>query len=596
MLNLSRFKSIWSDNVETHAERTEEPSEARFRAWALALLILVGPAFLFFLYYKLRFFGLANSDALDFAQIGRNLANGKGFVTSVIRPLAITGPVTGNVQETIHGPVYPILLALAFNLRGASDYTAAQVSGLLYILTVPMVYVLGSRIFNRKVGLLAAGAFAVNAMMLEYAISGMHITLCVFLATWMLIVLHSLLVKGDATGDGSAAPMPRGRLIQLGILASLLYLTEPVFVWLVPVIVASVVFYGGQYRWKNMLWALIPVLVLVVPWMVRNTIIAQDPVYGLRGNEFWMHTPGFYTKDAGYRLDPSEVAGSAPLLKAIVRKFFVGMGKIVQTVPQFSGSWLLAFFLPALFVNFQAQSSNHVRKTVLWCAGFLTLGMVLLGAESLMPLYLILVPAILTYSLCYAAHLLQQANPERVVRQSAAMIMLAIVCYPLLVNLISEQDNPRPLGYRVATILAKSTGQNDACLTDQPCTVAWYGNLRAVWLPGTINTTKKVREQVAGLRWLILTANTRGYSQDWRKVYQGMYYWSVQAMNAKRANPGQTVQPLPLKVDKAGAEKYPLVPVLDGFVAEPPLDEKEPSTVVARVSSNSQKVGMSPAG
>ena len=69
---------------------TPEPSEARIRHWVLLASMIAGPLVLLFFYYRLMFGGLIHSEAMDFAQIGRNLASGRGFVTYVLRPLALT--------------------------------------------------------------------------------------------------------------------------------------------------------------------------------------------------------------------------------------------------------------------------------------------------------------------------------------------------------------------------------------------------------------------------------------------------------------------------------------------------------------------------
>src|SRR5690242_19980825 len=113
-----RIQSLWKDSPESRDGITEEPSEIRFRTWVMAIAMLAGPPLLFLFYAKVMFPGLTVPEALDFAQLGRNLSEGRGFVTFFVRPLALHGTNPMLQQDTIHGPLYPFLLALAFAIGG----------------------------------------------------------------------------------------------------------------------------------------------------------------------------------------------------------------------------------------------------------------------------------------------------------------------------------------------------------------------------------------------------------------------------------------------------------------------------------------------
>src|SRR3712207_605349 len=83
----------------------------------LALVVVIGLA-LFYLIHEFR--GLATSQAMDQAQIARNLANGEGFKTDFVRPLAIgtlqrAGKDVGRRvwQDTYNAPLPPMVNAVA---------------------------------------------------------------------------------------------------------------------------------------------------------------------------------------------------------------------------------------------------------------------------------------------------------------------------------------------------------------------------------------------------------------------------------------------------------------------------------------------------
>ncbi|MGA1531202.1 MAG: hypothetical protein ACO398_10735, partial [Kiritimatiellia bacterium] len=80
-------------------------------------------------YWISQFWGLKDAEAMDQAQIARNLMEGEGFTTKVIRPATTwhfeqhgVDPRTIMLQQPdiIHPPVYPWLLAQAFRLVGGS--------------------------------------------------------------------------------------------------------------------------------------------------------------------------------------------------------------------------------------------------------------------------------------------------------------------------------------------------------------------------------------------------------------------------------------------------------------------------------------------
>src|SRR5688500_9722008 len=214
---LKRLSLLWQDTNTGRTDGLAEPSEARFRFWALLILMIVGPPLVLILYFGVMFPGLTNPDALDFAQIGRNLSSGRGFSTLILRPLALEHGGDPLAQpDMTHGPLYPFLLALAFGALGAKDGVVAAVSGFFYLLTIPVVYLLGARIFNRSVALVVALIFTFNALMLEYAVSGLHITLYIFLASSLLLVMFGLCRAVRGASSENIGSLPRGKVLLAG--------------------------------------------------------------------------------------------------------------------------------------------------------------------------------------------------------------------------------------------------------------------------------------------------------------------------------------------------------------------------------------------
>jgi hypothetical protein len=240
------------------------------RQGRILLGLVLGSILLDFLYCRHMVSGLINPDAMDFAQCARNLLQGHGFTTQILSPLALTHSSKVLQQpEMIHGVFYPFLLALGFGIFGAKDAVVIALSGLFYVLTVPVIYFLGRRLFNVRVGWIAALIFLTNGTILDYAASGTHITLFLFLATCLFNTLH-VMANTASTKDGQKEVASRlgPTYLLAGILTGLLYLTDPLFLWLMPVLIVAVVrIVSASSRRRSHL--------------VRDTIArAYDPVYG----------------------------------------------------------------------------------------------------------------------------------------------------------------------------------------------------------------------------------------------------------------------------------------------------------------------------
>jgi hypothetical protein len=221
---MTRVENTAATDVEPEIEQKVHTDELRIRKLLVGAFAVIGPIVLLAIYYKLRFPGLTNPDALDFAQFGRNIAHGRGFTTLFLRPLVLThGADPLHQPEVVHGPLFGVCLAIAFAAFGAKDSIAAGVSSMFFLLTIPAVYLLGKRKFGARIGTLSALVFTLSSLSLEYATSGLHLSLCILLVTCLMIAVHQVAVYVVAVTDGSSGPIPRASIALTGVLTALLY-------------------------------------------------------------------------------------------------------------------------------------------------------------------------------------------------------------------------------------------------------------------------------------------------------------------------------------------------------------------------------------
>jgi 4-amino-4-deoxy-L-arabinose transferase-like glycosyltransferase len=526
-----------------------------------AILLLIGAMLLLLVYYRAMFSGLTSPDALDYAQLARNLARGRGFVTLVLRPLALTHGGNSLTQPDLnHGPLYPVLLALAFRIVGVTEPAVVMVSGLFYLLTIPMIYCIGVRLFNRTVGFLAASVVVCNALLLQYAISGLPITLYVFLMTSLLLVMYRIAHVGEAQDSR----LPWVDCVLAGLLTGLLYLTDPVFFLIIPFTIIAVIWLNPRHRIVAPVSLCLPMLLLILPWMVRNSMLSGNPVFGLRGTEIWMSTKGFYPGVLAYREMSENLIHGVGIFQAVVQKLLLGAGTMIQTFPEVTASWVLAFFLPCLLFRFSDPATNAVRRVMMWYLTGIFLGALALQIE--MQLFVAVIPAMLVFAIAYLLHLIEQANLPRTSINRLTVLMAVAVCFPLIsdMTLIAK---PRPIKERLAAQdLGRQTPPDATVLSDQPWIVAWYADRPSIWLPVVDLRIADLRRQFPQTRWLFLTLQTRGLSENWLNLYDGLARWNLASHRAVAAN--QPVKPLTIRSSgQSGSDLSPLLEALDGFTA-----------------------------
>jgi hypothetical protein len=209
---------------------------------------------------------------------------------------------------------------------------------------------------------------------------------------------------------------------------------------------------------------------------------------------------------------------------------------------------------------------------------------------GMMPLFAVLVPAVLVFALAYIVYLVQQANVERSGRVLLTSCLAVVVAYPLLTGLVFGTAKPSLRGIAVVNALKRSSGPNEACLSDQPWLVAWHSDRRAVWAPASPGTMRRVRQNVKALRWIVATPAIGDIAEDWKWFHQALSEYNrlwYQAFQSKRP------EPLPPTIDdkQIPSEKFPLLHALSGFAAVRPIQGQEGDTVVAVLPGLNQRVG-----
>ncbi|MBM3847766.1 MAG: hypothetical protein FJ405_15955, partial [Verrucomicrobia bacterium] len=359
---------------------------------------------------------MTTPEGMEAAQLARNIAEGKGYTTGVLRPLSIRliqnveKPASPLLKESslpdLHNPpLYPVLLAGwlklnpfgyrisedgSFRLYGP-DIWVAIFNQLLLGTAAFLTYRLATRMFDQTAGWLSAGIFASTWLFWQLTFTGHSSVLLMVLS---LSLAHCLFRAGDA----SLGEDPSGaRIIRWGIMAGacvgLMALTRYSAAWVIIPVALYLAFLIN--RTPGMEWsgpsldvaslgklassrlvsaagAVAVFLLLFGPWVVRNYQVAGAP-FGAAGHAIYMGTEQF-PGDAVERLlypDFSAFDYHEVRRKVINNLRYILFGDLTR----FAGGWMVLFFLVGLLIPYRRGVLNRFRWFLVLTLGFMVLAM-----------------------------------------------------------------------------------------------------------------------------------------------------------------------------------------------------------------------------
>ena len=489
----------------------------------IVLALLTG---LFGFYAWSEFRGLRNAEAMELAQVGRALAQGKGFTTQCLRPVDIAvlpaGTPPAHWPDLRHGPVYPLLLAIGFALVhrsfAATSFAYAPEQSVILplgiLLTMAaglLLYRLGLRLFTPRTAVVATVAYFFSDVVLADSLSGTPLPLLTSLtAAAFLAASHA----ADRRRDGQ--PMRRWLvpLVAAGVACGLAVLTRYAMVVL-PVAVAAFIAVRLDRGRGAALAVLIGVAGLVVaPWLVRNTAVC-DRAFGLAPHDTLNHTV-FYS---GQAFDRSLSASESPAraAHALKVKLLRNLRTAIDRDLRGLGNGLfLALFLVALFHPFERPDASALR----WCALLgllLLLPFIALGGPSAPGVLRAFLPLVILIGTAFFFVLIERMELFDAGWEIVLIWLLVIVAsLPAVLRLAAPAaDSPYPpyAPPYAATLCAML--EDDECLaTDIPWATAWYGDRPSILLPRRTADLDAINKPPFRIGGLYLTTETHRFAED----------------------------------------------------------------------------------
>jgi 4-amino-4-deoxy-L-arabinose transferase-like glycosyltransferase len=485
--------------------RPGAPYQELWSRLGLGAVLFLGVVLVYLTFHVSRFETVADWNALDYAQIARHVYRGEGFTTSFIKPLSLAHHRSvADHPDLTYPPLHILWTSVTMHVFGPVDRAVAHSSGLAFILTAPLVFFMGLRLFDLRTASLATVLYATNGTSLDYAISGLEASLLGLLVTALLLVLYL------------AAKSERHQMTLVaiaGVVMGLIYLTK--YIWLMAAIPALVYLLRMDEKRGLARAGVFVALAIAValPWLVRNQRLTGNPFFTLRTTEILGQTKAYpgnslYRRYAEYV--PSFFVFAAQNPKAVLDKIRAGLARLYRGSAALAGVYLSPFFLVAILVRLRDESFERWRNLIYGMLVVVALALIFVIADLrlLAPAGPVMTVIAVGYFWRLATDRTQDLDPRakgRIVTAAVTILVLAHV-FPFVVAVTpgpaTTEESPDVVQRACEQLAERVQGP---VATDVPWAVAWLADRDAIWLPQSDVDLRNVEQAVGPLQWLLLT-------------------------------------------------------------------------------------------
>jgi len=477
------------------------------------------------LYTASQFWGLKEAEAMDQAQIARQLMDEGAFNTKVIRPAAVWLYATNGIDprtvmlkqpDITHPPLYPAALSVAFRMIGDSfdparkfrtfppeQWAIIPLGHLCTLLTGLVMFLMARRFFERRIAVVAISLFFLSDFVWANSISGLNIGLAGLMA---ILCLFFAMIGAERYIQSKENKAWMLYLLLAAVCGALTLLTRYSAGW---VLLAALLVIGMQIPGRG--WSLGGAvvglaLVLAFPWFLRNYLVCGQffgftPYLALNGIE-----PAF-TQSFERMINPN----FSTMGRDLQTKWLVNFREFYQTALPAAGSGIIvAFFIVTFFFRFARAHVNALRigllaaiVPVLVVAGFF--------GEGTLRTLAIFWPLVILYGTSFFYILLDRLQLTiPIFRTALISAVITLTALPLLFTFMPPRAGyPYPPYYPSYTTLITQMIQPDELLcTDMPWATAWYGNTSSLLLPATLREFYEIhdlKKRVSGIYFTTLT-------------------------------------------------------------------------------------------
>lgn len=521
------------------------------RGFVIAVVILA----IGLVYLGWKFRGFTIPEAMDQAQEAREIADGHGWSTNYIRPLAIWQLENNKIPlpkedfpDTFNAPLPPLVNALPVKLAGKMEFKQGEYVGsperlivalsmLCFVGSVGVLYLLLRRLFDTRLAFWGSLLTLMTDLCWQYTLSGLPQMLMLLLFTLSLYTLvraieaHLALERAygrlgpAAPGDpvtNASQPAFLGWLGATGVFLGLLTLSHGVAVWIFAGALAFSAVYFRQ-RGAAVLVLLLAFALVCAPWVVHMYRVSGSATGLARYTLF----DGLNTTTLA-RMRSSD----GPLLENLEIRFFRTkiqdgvIGQLSRLSDSLGGNLIALAFFVCLLHPFRRPEVNALRIAVLVMWGGAVVGMSLLGLSSepspglnVNQFGVLFLPVMLSFGLAFVLVVFSRrdASTSSLGRLLLFSVLILASALPMIFNLLPRNTPPHqypPYFEPGINRLGEWTNPSEIIASDMPWAVAWYADRKSLLLPTKLKNlmgmsdNAKLPGTVAGLFLTPLSRNS----------------------------------------------------------------------------------------
>ena len=303
------------------------------------------------IFYSNHYQGLVTVDAMDQAQVARHLYLGQGYTTGFVKPISIlTGGAVLNGPDLYNSPIPIFLLSRFFNIIGLNDF-AVLGNSVFWSFIAGITLIIFTRLLfhNLILALLTFVAYMLSPAVLESTFSGLPISFVAFL---LLILTFIYYFRNRSSFLWTAL---------LGIISGILFLSEFDFLFFSLLIGILTVYDSKGNRSFHLLAFVIPFFLVALPWLIRNSIVAGDPLASLRWYDFKAYSLIFAGNQIVRDFNPDLLTTPFPVL-IYWNKFLMFTRLMDKLWLSLSHLILIPFFLGGVLIKYKDLRWGRVIK------------------------------------------------------------------------------------------------------------------------------------------------------------------------------------------------------------------------------------------
>jgi hypothetical protein len=541
------------DRIQALIHKIDVAAGTRWLNYTALTLLVVALAFRYDTHCYRSF---SSPEAMDAAQVARNLAGGRGFTTEFIRPFSIyllqkhnraagtnsvdPAQLYGPHPDLANAPVYPVLLAGLFkatspdwkvDLRGTfwssggrfmrykPEFGIALFNQLLLLAVVWLTFLLARTILDTLAAWLSAILVLYSSELWKFSVSGLPTLLLMVL----FLVLVWCLMRFEMLGRADT-PEPRRRMmfaVAAGLLTGVGMMTRYSFGWVIVPVVVFIVLFGGPRRSVLGATAGLVFLAVVTPWIVRNVLVSGTPL-GTAGYALLENSEFFSGSRLMQSLNPDMYAAFRSIAHVTILKLVSDLTYLFEDqLPRLGGGWVGILFLAGLLLGLRQVMARRLRYFTVMCLGLFVV-ITALGQTSMSGyspevntenLLVLLSPLAVIFGVAFFLTLLNQMNlPSAPIRYLIIGLVVLLLRLPFTLSLMPPQNSPVAYPPYYPPDVQKISNwmrPDELMMSDVPWAVAWYGDRQCAWT--TLNCQYEfnaLNDFLKPVNGLYLTLNT----------------------------------------------------------------------------------------